>query len=293
VARVPGPITLVEPLSGSTAMLIKINAIHVRKRSKYQEIIIADTEDYGRVLILDDYIQSSYHDEVYYHESLVHPAMITHPQPRDVLIIGGGEGATLREALKHPTVMRAVMVDIDAEVVELSRQYLPLMHQEAFNDSRAAVVIENGLAYIERALKAGEKYDVVILDLTDPYASDIAKPLYTAEFYLKVRSLLREDGIMVTQAGSSYYFPEVYDATLNSVKSAFPVVVEYNVWVPSFGYAVNFIVGSLGHNPAALTAEEVDRKLRERGVSTLFYSGRTHVALMHLPVFRKVRRKEA
>lgn len=104
MAKIPGPISLIEPLSGNTSLIIKINAIHAIKRSKYQEIIIADTEDYGRALILDDYIQSSYQDEYYYHESLVHPGMVTHPSPRDVLILGGGEGATLREALKHKTV---------------------------------------------------------------------------------------------------------------------------------------------------------------------------------------------
>jgi len=121
MAKLPGPVVLIEPLSGNTTLLIKIKAIHAVKRSKYQTIIIADTEDYGRALILDDYIQSSYNDEHYYHESLVHPAMVTHPAPRDVLILGGGEGATLREVLKHKTVQRAVMVDIDGDVLEVAR----------------------------------------------------------------------------------------------------------------------------------------------------------------------------
>jgi spermidine synthase len=288
MAKPPGPVVLIEPLSGNTTLLIKVKAVHIVKRSKYQTIIIADTEDYDRALILDDYIQSSYQDEHYYHESLVHPAMVTHPAPRDVLILGGGEGATLREVLKHRTVQRAVMVDIDGDVVELSRRYLPEMHQGSFDDPRARVVIEDGFVYVENALKAGDKYDVVIMDLTDPY-TDLAKQLYAPEFFQKIRQILKDDGVVVTQAGNSFFFPDAYDMVLNGVKSVFPIVAEYEVWVPSFGYAVNFILGSLRYDPAALTAEEVDKRLKERGVSTAFYSGRTHIGLMNLPIHRKRR----
>ena len=287
--KVPGPITLIEPLSGNTSLLIKINAIHSVKKSPYQEIIIADTEDYGRVLILDNYIQSSYVDEQYYHESLVHPAMATHPNPRDVLILGGGEGATLREALKHGTVKRAVMVDIDRDVVELSRAYLPQMHQGAFDDPRAKVVIQDGFVYVEEAIKAGDKYDVIIMDLTDPYSSDIAKQLYTREFFAKIRRILNDDGVVVTQAGNSFYFPAEYDMVLEGVKANFPIVAEYEVWIPSFGYAVNFILGSLRYDPHALTPSEVDERLRARGVKTAFYTGRVHLALMNMPIHRKLR----
>ena len=288
MAKPPGPVVLIEPLSGNTTLLIRIKAIHAVKRSKYQTIIIADTEDYDRALILDDYIQSSYQDEHYYHEGLVHPAMVTHPAPRDVLILGGGEGATLREVLKHKTVQRAVMVDIDGDVVELSRRYLPEMHQGSFDDPRARVVIEDGFAYVENALKTGDKYDVVIMDLTDPYGSDIAKQLYAPEFFQKIRKILRDDGVVVTQAGNSFFFPDAYDIVLNGVRSVFPIVAEYEVWIPSFGYAANFILGSR-HDPAALTAEEVDKRLKERGVATAFYSGKTHVGLMNLPIHRKRR----
>jgi len=287
--KLPGPVVLIEPLSGNTTLLIRIKALHVVKKSKYQTIVIVDTEDYGRALILDDYIQSSYQDEHFYHESLVHLAMVTHPAPRDVLILGGGEGATLREVLKHKTVQRAVMVDIDGDVVELSRRYLPEMHQGSFDDPRARVVIEDGFVYVENALKAGDKYDVVIMDLTDPYGSDIAKQLYAPEFFQKIRQILKDDGVVVTQAGNSFFFPDAYDMVLNGVKSVFPIAVEYEVWIPSFGYAVNYVLGSLRYDPAALTADEVDKRLKERDVSTSFYSGRTHIGLMNLPIHRKRR----
>ncbi|MFN3804854.1 MAG: polyamine aminopropyltransferase [Pyrobaculum sp.] len=285
--KTPGPISLIEPLSGNTSLIVKINKVLVVKRSPYQEIIIVDTEDYGRALILDEYIQSSYHDEHYYHESLVHPALSTHINPREVLILGGGEGATLREVLKHKTVSRAVMVDIDGDVVSTSREYLPRMHQGAFDDPRAVVVIGDGLVYVEDAVKKGEKYDVVIMDLTDPYASEIARQLYTREFFGKIRKILNGGGIVVTQAGNSFYFPESYDWVLDGVRQNFPIVAEYSCWIPSFGYAVNYIMGSLSYDPHALAAEEIDRRLKERGVTTLFYTGRTHVGLMNLPIYRK------
>lgn len=287
--KVPGPIVLVEPLSGNTSLLIKVNEVLAVRRSRYQEIMVVETEDYGRALILDDYIQSSYYDEAFYHESLVQPAMVTHPAPREVLILGGGEGATLREVLKHPTVERAVMVDIDGDVVELSKRFLPQMHQGAFDSPRAEVVIEDGFVYVKRALGEGRKFDVVIMDLTDPYSSEIAKQLYTAEFISQIRQLLRGDGILVTQAGNSFYFPEAYDMVLSAVKANFPVVAEYNVWIPSFGYAVNYILGSLRYDPRSLDSKEVDRRLQERGVKTRFYAGRTHVALMNMPVYRRLK----
>ncbi|MGC9049753.1 polyamine aminopropyltransferase [Pyrobaculum sp.] len=287
---VAGPVTLLEPLSGNTSLLIKINAIYASKKSKYQEILIVETEDYGPALVLDGYIQSTYKDEAYYHEALVQPAMATHPSPQDVLILGGGEGATLREVLKHGTVKKAVMVDIDGDVVELSKKYLPLMHQGAFDDPRAEVRIEDGFVYVENALRRGEKFDVVIMDLTDPYSSDIAKQLYTPDFFNKIKRILREEGVVVTQAGNSFFFPEAYDMVLKAVRENFPIVAEYNMWIPAFGYAVNYIIGSLVHDPRSLTADEVDRRLSQRGVKTLFYNGRTHIGLMNMPVFRKISR---
>ncbi len=277
-------LAVVQPVSYDTYMIIKLRTVLVRKRSKYQNIEIVELPEYGRALVLDGLVQSTEIDEHIYHESLVHPAMITHPEPRDVLIIGGGEGATLREALKHNTVQEAVMVDIDEDVVNLSKEYLKNHHQGAFNDKRAKVIIEDGKKFIE---KTDKKFDIIILDLTDPYASEPAQDLYTEQFYQKVYEKLRDDGIMVTQAGSSFYYEQTYEKVLNSIKKVFPIIKEYNVWIPSFGYACNFIIGSKKYNPEKLTAEEVEQRLSSRGVKTKFYSGRTHIALMNLPVYRK------
>ncbi|NPA70270.1 MAG: polyamine aminopropyltransferase [Crenarchaeota archaeon] len=283
---IPG-LVVIQPVSYETYMIMKISKVIQQTRSQYQNIEIVELTEYGRALVLDGLVQSTEVDEHIYHESLVHPAMITHPNPRKVLIIGGGEGATLREVLKHNTVTEAVMVDIDEKVVELSKQYLQELHRGSFYDPRGRVVIADGKEYVN---KTTEKYDVVILDLTDPYASEIAYELYTAQFYKKISEILTEDGIMVTQAGSSFYYENVYDKVLESVKQVFPIVKEYNVWIPSFGYACNFIIGSKIHDPEKLTVEEVDKRLKSRNVETRFYSGRTHIALMNLPIYRKIKR---
>ncbi len=275
---------IVQGVGKRSIMVVQARKVHVVKRTKYQEVIIADLEDFGKSLVLDGYIQSSAVDEYIYHESLVHPAMVIHPNPEKVLIVGGGEGATLREVLKHKCVKKAVMVDIDGEVVELSKKFLSEMHRGAFEDPRAEVVIADGKEYLRTC---SEEFDVVILDLTDPYSSEIARELYTEEFYRLVASRLGSDGVMVTQAGNSFFFEEIYDSIVRAIKKVFKYVVEYGAWIPSFGYVCNFVLGSLNVNPYALSASEVDSRLKERSVDTKYFNGRTYIALLSAPIIKR------
>jgi len=283
IPRVMG-LAIVQGVGKRSIMVIQARRLYVYKRTRYQEAAIVDLEDFGKSLVLDGYIQSAEVDEYIYHESLVHPAMVLHPQPRRVLIIGGGEGATLREVLKHRTVEKAVMVDIDGEVVELSRQYLEVMHRGSFNDPRAEIVIEDGKKFLERC---SEKFDVIILDLIDPYSSEIARELYTEPFYRLVSERLADDGVMVTQAGNSFFFEELYNEIASAIKRVFRYVLEYSVWVPSFGYTCNFVLGSKARDPASLRLEDVDRVLRERGVETRFFRGSTYMAMLYAPIVKK------
>jgi len=272
---------IVQGVGKKSIMIVQSKRLYVVKKTKYQEVVIADLEDFGKSLVLDGYIQSSLVDEYIYHESLVHPAMVVHPNPRNVLIIGGGEGATLREVLKHRCVERVTMVDIDGEVVELSKRYLPEMHKGAFDDPRAKVVIGDGREYL---MNTKEEFDVIILDLTDPYSSDIAKQLYTREFYEKVFEKLRDPGVMVTQAGNSFFFEDVYESIVKAIKDVFPKVLEYHSWIPSFGYSCNFVMATKGVDPFALTEKEVDSRLRERNVVTRYFTGRTFIAMINAPI---------
>lgn len=272
-----GPVVL-EGVSPNAAFMTRIKKFILTAKTKYQEVQIIEFFEYGRALVLDGYIQSTEFDEFMYHETLVHPAMAAHPKPERVLIVGGGEGATLREALKHSTVKEAVMVDIDGELVEFARKYLDFMHQGSFDDPRAKLVIHDGFEWVGK--KSPKHYfDVVILDLTDPYGPEISRRLYSEEFYRMVKEVLKEGGVMVTQAGNSFFYPRTYGWVLNNVKSVFKVVREYWAWIPSFGYACNYIVASDSLDPAAVPEEVVESRLRERGVKTRLYDGAYHESL--------------
>lgn len=277
-------LTAIQGIGRSSYMLMKIRRLDVVKKSRYQEIIVADVEDFGKCLILDGYVQSAEADEYLYHESLVHPAMIVHPNPSKVLIIGGGEGATLREVLKHNTVEKAVMVDIDEDVVNISKEYLAMIHHNSFNDPRSIVVIADGYTFLA---ETNEIYDIVILDLTDPYASEIAYKLYTKEFYRMVYEKMTNDGVMVTQAGSAFFYRDVYNRVVDAIKSVYPYYAEYQVWIPSFGYACNFVLGSKKYDPNRYLVDRdyVDKMMKERGVKTRFINGVRLGALINLGVY--------
>ncbi|OYT38876.1 MAG: spermidine synthase [Desulfurococcales archaeon ex4484_58] len=262
--------------------MFRIKKIYAYEKSKYQEIMLVDIEGFGKSLVIDNLIQSTEKDEYIYHESLVHPAMILHPEPKNILIIGGGEGATLREVLKHNTVKRAVMVDIDEVVVNFARKYLEYMHQGSFEDERAEIVIMDGYEYIRKA--PSESYDVVILDLTDPYAGEIAKKLYSEEFYRETYRILRGDGVMVTQAGNSFFYNKTYKYVYENIEKVYPQIIEYWVWVPSFTYTCNFVLASKTYDPRKISIEEFDERLCERGVNTRFINGKRYYSLIYMGV---------
>ncbi len=281
LVEVPG-LSVIESISKHSLMIAKIKKIILATKTKYQEVQIVEFEDFGRGLVLDGLIQSTEADEFIYHESLVHPVMVTHPSPRRVLIIGGGEGATLREVLKHSIVEKAVMVDIDGELIEFSKKYLEFMHKGSFYDPRAQLVIMDGREYVKKV--AGKTFDVIILDLTDPYGPEIARKLYSREFYREVKRILKPDGIIVTQAGSSFFYPRTYTRVLNNIKAVFSKVREYWVWVPAFAYACNFVTASDALDPANLSSRYVNEVLKKRGVECKVYSGDFHEALFKIPI---------
>ncbi len=277
-------IILSEPTSPNIATLFKIKKILAQAKTPYQEVLLVDLEEFGRALVIDNLIQSTERDECLYHEALVHPAMVLHPNPRRVLIIGGGEGATLREVLKHNTVEKAVMVDIDEKVVEFAKQYLGFMHQGSFDDPRAEVVIKDGLKYVKES--PDKSFDVVILDLTDPYAGPAARPLYSEEFYRDVYRILSDDGVMVTQAGNSFFYREAYDYVYNNVKKVFPIVAEYWNYVPSFAYTCNFVLASKKYDPYSLDPGQIDEILGKRSVKNKFLNGRVAKGLLLAGIVR-------
>jgi spermidine synthase len=251
-------------------------------RTPYQSVRIVRLGGFGLSLILDGKIQSSQRDEFIYHEGLVHPAMVAHPRPEAVFIAGGGEGGTLREALRYPSVKRAVMVEIDAEVTALSRQYLPEMSAGAFEDPRTELYHEDARGYLE---KSGDKFDIIIIDLPDPLEEGPAYRLFTGEFYRTVSDRLTADGLIAVQAGSAHLTELLnLSAVNNTLQGVFPIVAAAAVHVPVYGAPWGLCFASRKHDPSRLPQKEIDTTITARGLVDLrFYDGRTHLGMFNLP----------
>jgi len=251
-------------------------------QTKFQQMEILETASYGKCLVLDGRIQSSAADEFIYHETLVHPAMLVPERPQTALVIGGGEGATLREVLRYPSIRKAVMVDIDEAVVEACRQHLPEMHKNAFDDPRAEVRHEDARAYLETTR---ERFDVAIVDLTEPLEEGPACLLFTREFYRLLADRLTPTGALSLQAGMTKVGElDFYCAMARTLREVFPVVAPYQSFIPCFGTSWGFIVAAKTGDPRTLVPDTIDQRLRERLTGELgFYDGVTHQHMFSLP----------
>ena len=196
--------------------------------SKYQEIIVLDTEEFGKVLVLDGAIQTTEKDEFMYHEMLVHPALIKHPNPQRVLIIGGGDGGSVREALKHKSVEEVHLCEIDEEVILVSEKYFPTISSELRNE-KVKIFIEDGNQFLE---ERKNYYDVIIMDSSDPIGP--AEVLFKESFYKKVKSSLRKNGIMVAQTESPFLQEEYFKNAVKEIKKVFKNVGVYTGFVPTY-----------------------------------------------------------
>jgi spermidine synthase len=250
-------------------------------KTRFQQVEVVDTFDFGRCLILDGKTQSSESDEFVYHEALVHPALVTHPNPETVFIAGGGEGATLREALAHNTVKRVVMVDLDGEVVDICRRFLPNHHRGAFDDPRVELHFRDAKEYLETT---EDTYDVMLIDLPDPQEEGPASFLYTDTFYSLLRKRLNPNGIVAVQSETCMTGNiEAFTAISNTLGTVFPLVFPYHTMIPSFSFDWGFNLASMGPNPMEMTVQEVDRRLEQRGCTSLgSYDGEGHRGLFAL-----------
>jgi spermidine synthase len=241
-----------------------------------------DTGSYGRCLVLDGKMQSSEADEFIYHEALVHPALLTHPEPKRVFIVGGGEGATLREILRHRSVERVLMVDIDQEVVERCKQFLPEWHQGSFDDPRVELKFLDARKYLE---ETADTYDVIIIDISEPVEEGPAYLLYTKEFYQIVKRRLTPQGLITLQAGSTAVNSMFcFAAVCQTLKTAFPIVAPYETSIPSFGLPWGFAVASKGVDPRSVAPSDVDERIAKRITGELrYYHGGIHQGQFLLP----------
>ena len=260
----------------------------VEAQTKFQHVEIMDTHAYGKVLVLDGRIQSSQAEDFVYHEALVHPGMLASERaPESGLVIGGGEGATLREILRYPSIRRAVMVDIDGEVVDLCKKYLPEMHQGAFEDTRSELRHEDARAYLE---KTSERFDFITIDLVEPLEEGPACLLFTKEFYTLVRERLTPGGALTLQAGMTKLGElDFFTSIHRTLREVFPVVAGYQTFISCFGTPWGFITATKKVDPMRQDIATVDRLIAERIMGPMVYwDGQTHQHAFHLP--RHIRR---
>lgn len=266
----------------------EIHRYRVRKtllhsRTQFQEVAIIDTEKFGKMLVLDGDTQSAQSDEYIYHEALVHPALTLHPNPRRVLVIGGGEGATIREVLRHPMVERVTMIDIDGELVEQCKLLLPEWHQGAFADPRVDLRYEDGYAYVATS---DDSFDIIIVDIGDQNDDSPAMPLYSEHFYRLLKTRLAANGILVIQA-SELTVPayEHHAGVRSKLLQLFERVQSYACFVPSFWCEWGFVLATNPYDPMRQQPEAIDVVLKERGLSDQlrYYDGLTQQRLTALP----------
>lgn len=251
-------------------LFIELKSTLYKKRTKYQRVAILELGEFGKSLVLDGKIQSTVSDEYIYHESLVHPAMLSHPDPEDVLVIGGGEGATIREVLKHRSVKRCVMVDLDKEVVEICMKYLPEMHRNSFFDRRVELFFEDGRKFVENS--EDSSFDVIIMDSTDPLEGGPSYLLFTVEFYRAVFKKLKKNGVFVVQSNMVRQKNMLcYGSILKTLSKVFPVSYGYYTYVPSFFTEWGFCVGSKGPDIRKFSSSKIDALIRKRIKGKLKY----------------------
>ena len=275
---------LLETVYPDLAVMLRVQQVLYSGKTEYQQVEVVESNLYGRSLVLDGKTQSTERDEHIYHEALVHPSMIFHPNPVSVFIGGGGEGGTLREVLSHPTVWRAVMLDLDEQVVELCRQHLPNHHRGSFDDPRVQLLHQDARAYLN---SPGEGFDVMVMDLVDPLEGGPAYLLYTREYYEIARSRLKEGGLLVTQSGPAGLLShqECFTTINRTLSATFAHCVSYQVHVPAFQTLWGFNIASDSPIPV-LGADSVDELLAQRlGHELEFYDGETHVGMFSLPKF--------
>ncbi|CAL5439601.1 unnamed protein product [Camellia sinensis] len=255
-----------------------INSVLHKGTSEYQDIVLLDTKRFGKVLVIDGKMQSAEVDEFIYHECLIHPALLCHPIPKKVFIMGGGEGSAAREALKHRAVEKVVMCDIDQEVVDFCRRYLTA-NKQAFGNKKLNLVINDAklVGWCDKNKRAEleerkEKYDIIVGDLADPVEGGPCYQLYTKSFYDQIlKPKLNHNGIFVTQAGPAGVFThkEVFSSIYNTIKQVFKYVLAYTAHVPSFADTWGWVMAS--DQPFCIDAGEIDKKIEERIVGELLY----------------------
>ncbi len=250
-------------------------------KSEFQQLDIVETLEFGKMMLLDGLVMVTERDEFIYHDMITHPALFTHPAPRKVLVIGGGDGGSIREIMKHSEVELAILCEIDGLVIDKSIELLPSMACEIDGSNpRVKLHVNDGLAYIR---DHQNEFDVILVDSTDPIGPAVG--LFEEDFYRLVFSALKDDGIMIAQSESPFYHAEIQKKMYQNLRAVFPIVEMYQAFIPTYPSGFwSFAFASKRYHP--LNDFDHDRAAK-RDFHTRYYNEDLHRGAFMLPTFAR------
>ena len=247
--------------------------------SPHQHIEVWDAPQLGVLFTLDGRPMTSVGDEFVYHECMVHPAALAHPEPRKALVLGGGDGGAARQLLMHPSIERIVVAELDEAVVQMARRHLKDVHRGALDDARVELVIGDAAQFVAQTR---EQFDVVVFDLTPPDSP--AAALYTAAFYTRLKKVLAPRSALSMHLGSPYFHPKRVAALAQGLAEHFAIVAPISAFVPLYGSQWAMALASDTLDAAALFKHEIEARLAARRIQELrYYGAALHRALFALP----------
>jgi len=270
-----------EKHSENVGITMKVTETLFSGKSEFQQLDIVQTLEYGKMMLLDGLVMVTERDEFVYHDMIAHPALFTHPAPKNVLVIGGGDGGSIREIMKHPGVEQATLCEIDGLVIEKSIELLPSMACEIDgSNSRVKLHVDDGLAYIR---DHQNEFDVILVDSTDPIGPAVG--LFEEDFYRLVHGALKEDGIMVAQSESPFYHADIQKAMYGNLRNVFPIVEMYQAFIPTYPSGLwSFAFASKKYHPV----NDFDQqRAANRGFHTRYYNEQLHLGAFMLPTFAR------
>lgn len=252
----------------------RITKTYVSEKTDFQQLDMVETAEFGNMLLLDGMVMTTEKDEFVYHEMVAHVPLHTHPNPENVLVVGGGDGGVIREILKHPEVKKATLVEIDGKVIEYSKQYLPTI-AGALDDPRVDVQVADGFMHIA---KSENEYDVIMVDSTEPVGP--AVNLFTKGFYEGISKALKDDGVFVAQTDNPWFQKSLIKNVYKDVSETFPVTRLYTANIPTYPSGLwSFTIGSKKHDPIDV------KESRFHDLDTKYYTPAIHKAAFALPKF--------
>jgi spermidine synthase len=265
-----------EKQTESFGITAKVKQTLYTEQTAFQKLDMYETEEWGNMLVLDGMVMTTVKDEFVYHEMVAHVPLFTHPNPKHVLVVGGGDGGVIKEILKHPSVEKATLVEIDGKVIEASKKYLPEIAQ-GLDDPRVEVKVDDGFMHIA---ESNQVYDVIMVDSTEPVGP--AVNLFTKGFYAGIAKALKQDGIFVAQTDNPWFKGDLIRQVFADVKEIFPITRLYTANIPTYPSGLwTFTIGSKIYDPLKVKEE------RFHSLETKYYTPEIHSAAFVLPKFVK------